>query len=158
MLYEQKKEYKKAAMFWKERVALGIPDDPWVKKAEARLVKLRELVPDLQEEYLQQEADDLSLEIYSKKRNETLLQDAKKLYKESEYQQAIETLNLLLSYNPANKQELLDLKEEIQTEAEVAAMEDSFQDVMNYYRQDNLHRAQNKLDNIAAEITSGLKK
>ncbi|MCM8799725.1 MAG: tetratricopeptide repeat protein [Candidatus Omnitrophica bacterium] len=52
-LYEAKGDLKKAVEFWKKRVALGFPDDPWTKKALEHLENIalidKELAKELQE-------------------------------------------------------------------------------------------------------------
>lgn len=37
LLYESKRDLSKAAYYWKQRMELGDPDDPWTIKAEKRL-------------------------------------------------------------------------------------------------------------------------
>ncbi|MBU1871507.1 MAG: tetratricopeptide repeat protein, partial [Candidatus Omnitrophica bacterium] len=89
MLYEQRQEYSKAAEFWKKRVELGKPDDPWTMKAKQRLIELREAVPELKQEYLRQQsqalAEELSIKRQEKRIRELteankLLEDAKHFY------------------------------------------------------------------------------
>jgi tetratricopeptide (TPR) repeat protein len=219
MLYEKKKEYVRAAKFWKKRIELGSPGDVWVKKAEERLVALREFVPELKQEYLRQQAAELAQELANKKRNERLkelaeinrlyneakilyenaeyekalncvnlalnlnpnnkeellsfrdeiekkariakinrlINEAKRLYQNAEYKKAIECIDLALSLNPANKQELLSFRDEIEKKARIAEMENYFQNAMRYYQKDDLQEAKRELEKISAEITSSLK-
>ena len=41
LLYESQRQLEKAAYYWKQRVELGNPDDPWTLKAQQRLEDIR---------------------------------------------------------------------------------------------------------------------
>lgn len=63
-LYENKRELEKAAIYWKKRVELGNPDDPWTLKAQQRLDDVRlALSRDPALEARQREAVDLVREV-----------------------------------------------------------------------------------------------
>mgnify|MGYP000663302483 FL=1 len=208
MLYEKKKEYVSAARFWKKRIELGPPEDVWVKKAQERLVALREFVPELLAEevaemkknkrlkelaeinrlyseakILYENAEyekalncvNLALNLNPNNKEELLsfrdevekkarlakinrlINEAKRLYQNAEYKKAIDYIDVALSLNPANKQELLNFREEIQKKAHIAEMENYFQNAMRYYQKDDLQEAKRELEKISAEITSSLK-
>ena len=122
MLYEQKQDYKRAASFWKKRIELGIPGDVWTEEAIGRLGALRRTSPALREEYVKEEARQLAREISLKKRIERLgnieeadrlYEQAKTLYQNGEYEEALNIIGLGLSLNPENKEEFLRIKNEI---------------------------------------------
>lgn len=169
MLCEEKEEYIRAAKYWKKRIELGRPDDVWRKKAEERLVALREFVPELRQEYFMQIAKELAQELATNKRNQRLKElaeinrlynEAKLLYQNAEYEKALNCVRLALNLNPESKDkaELLSFREELDKLACVAQMERNFQNAMNYYRKDNLPAAKREIDKISAEITPNLKK
>lgn len=58
-LYEEKGELRKATGYWKKRIAIGDPNDPWTKKAKERLQNIGILVEDIGYELRQQEMADL---------------------------------------------------------------------------------------------------
>ncbi len=208
ILCEKKKEYVRAAKFWKKRIELGSPGDVWVKKAEERLVALREFVPELLAEevaemkrkqrlkelaeinrlyseakILYENAEyekalnclNLALNLNPNNKEELLsfrdevekkarfakinrlINEAKRLYQNAEYKKAIDCIDVALSLSPANKQELLSFREEIEKKAHIAEMENYFQNAMRYYQKDDLQEAKRELEKISAEITSSLK-
>jgi tetratricopeptide (TPR) repeat protein len=122
MLCEQKGDYKRAATFWKKRIKLGNLDEAWTEKAKARLEAVRRAVPELRQEYLQDEAAELARELSIKKQARRLkdlaearrlFDDAKRLYQNAEYEKALNSVNLALSLNLEDNEDLLRLKEEI---------------------------------------------
>ncbi len=85
-----------------------------------------------------------------------LFDEARSLYKNTEYEKALNSVNLALSLNPEDegKESLLRLKDEIEKGARIAQMETHFQNAMRYYQQDRLQEAAQELDKITTEITS----
>ncbi|MFH1578334.1 MAG: tetratricopeptide repeat protein [Candidatus Omnitrophota bacterium] len=112
MFYEQKKDFARAVSFWKKRIELGAADDPWVEKAKQRLRVLVQFEPELQEEFLRQEAAKLSKDIESKKKIERLgelaeveklTRDAKTAFESEDYEKSLSSINLALIVFPQDK-------------------------------------------------------
>lgn len=67
-LYENKRDLEKAVYYWKKRVELGDPDDPWTLKAQQRLDDVRlSMSRDPALEFRQREAADLVREVSESK-------------------------------------------------------------------------------------------
>ena len=69
-LYEKKGNLLKAALYWQRRIENGLPDDIWTIKAKDNLKRLSAISPVVRDMYLQDEAEQFSLEIAQKKINE----------------------------------------------------------------------------------------
>ncbi|MBL7151769.1 MAG: tetratricopeptide repeat protein [Candidatus Omnitrophica bacterium] len=68
LIYEQEPDLEKAAYYWKKRVELGTPDDPWTIKAKRRLEDINPvLLVDPVRELLEQETIRLSREVRAEK-------------------------------------------------------------------------------------------
>jgi tetratricopeptide (TPR) repeat protein len=230
MLYKQKKDYRRAIEFWEKRVQLGGIDEAWLAKAQERIELLRQVVPELRQEYLKQEAERFARELSEKQKAKRLKElaearrlfsEARELYQKTEYEKALNSINLALALNTEDNELVLRLKDEINTklveqerkariakvnslfdearelyqkteyekalnsinlalalnieddeplitlkneinakiieqkkQARIAQMERYFKSAMTHYQQDNLEEAQRELDKIATEITS----
>lgn len=58
-LYEEQGDLRRAAGFWKKRIELGDPNDPWTQKAILRLQNIGMLIEDIGWEIKQQQIQDL---------------------------------------------------------------------------------------------------
>jgi len=68
LLYEGQRDLETAAFYWEKRAKLGMPDDPWTKKARARLNDIRLVLSDKPfEEAQEQEVVDLMRNVSSRK-------------------------------------------------------------------------------------------
>ncbi|MFH1338233.1 MAG: tetratricopeptide repeat protein [Candidatus Omnitrophota bacterium] len=155
MLYEKNKEYVSAARFWKKRIELGPPGDVWVKKAQERLVALREFVPELKQEYLKAQAAELAEELAVKRREERLKElaeinrlynEAKNLYQSGEYEKALNSVNLALNLNPTNKEELLSFRDEVEKKARIAKINGLVNEAKRLYQNAEYAKAIDLLD------------
>ncbi|MFC1704224.1 tetratricopeptide repeat protein [Candidatus Omnitrophota bacterium] len=54
-LYEKMQRYSKAVDYWRIRIALANPGDPWIEKADESIRRMAELSPDLRKQLLQEE-------------------------------------------------------------------------------------------------------
>jgi tetratricopeptide (TPR) repeat protein len=163
MLYERRGDYRHAAAFWERRIELGSAGEVWTEKAKQRLEALRRNMPELRQQYIQEEIFKLVQELSSRKRIKRfkdlaeanrLFEEAKALYQNAEYEEALNSVNLALNLDPEDKESVLRLKNEIEKGIRIVQMQTYFKKAMRYFRQDDLQEAEHELDKIATEITS----
>ncbi len=70
-LYEKEADVRRAAFYWKKRIELGGPDDPWVQKAHDNLRRLAELSSELKNELEQEAIEKLQEDMLLRKKAES---------------------------------------------------------------------------------------
>lgn len=191
LLYEAKGDTEKAIVYWRERAKLGLPDDPWTQKAKTRLKDFRQASPEFQQSVLEkdrtkdregkqreQEKEIVALnkmvaeqkklrKQQELKQAESHLGLARNLYNKGEYSKALKELDLVLAFNPKEKN-ALDLKDKIRVKIieqekklkeekkkrDIKNMQAHFETGIKYYQQDNLKAAKEEFSKIEALITS----
>lgn len=66
-LYEEKGNFRKAADYWKKRIKIGDPNDPWTQKAKQRLANIGILCPDIADQLKYEETRKLMKDVSQKK-------------------------------------------------------------------------------------------
>jgi len=122
-LYENKGDYKKAAKYWRQRARLGDTDDPWTKKAKARLLDIGLIDEEIGREVfgreyerqtialMEQVREQKTREKYDpKKKAKSLLKSAREKYRKEDYLDALNDVLAAKQYDNTNKDinELLD--------------------------------------------------
>ena len=121
LFYESQNRQKEAIDYWVKRAKTGAEDDPWKKRAQDRFNELIALHPEIQDKYIAEEsrllidavAEEKRLKkIEEEKKSQELYLSARKLYKNADYQKALEDLDKSLALDPANA-EKLKFKDEV---------------------------------------------
>lgn len=129
-LYEDKGELRKAAYYWKKRIQIGDPNDPWTKKAKEHLQNIGMLIEDIGKQLKQQETVDLikslspekdSLEMKTPeviatqqgKKARLLLNNAEKSYDKGDYAAALKDAVTAEYLDPSNSEEIEKFIEKI---------------------------------------------
>lgn len=171
MLYETKRDLLAASFYWRKRVELGSDNDPWTQKAKKRLDDLIEVIPELKQVVIEQEAIKLSRQLAEAKRiqrEEELkkmkehMELAKKYHNSSDYSKALQEADKVLEIDP-KYQEALVLKDMIKVKmreqekaARINEMKATYENALRLYEQDNPHAAQVEIDRLKALATSPL--
>jgi tetratricopeptide (TPR) repeat protein len=115
LFYEGKRDLDRAAFYWKKRVELGNPDDPWTKRAKDRLNDLAQVSPHYRQMVIESETISLMRKVTQEKlarQREGLKQaaqyyaGAKDLYRDGNYQKAMESIEKSLAITPQDKERL----------------------------------------------------
>lgn len=72
LLYENKRDLQKAFFYWNKRLDLGSPDDPWTQAAVKRMDDIRQVIPSLKQEFIENQAAVLTQQMIERKRIERL--------------------------------------------------------------------------------------
>lgn len=96
-LYEEKGDLRKAATYWKKRIQIGDPNDPWTQKAKQRLRNIGMLVEDIGRQLKRQEAVD------SGGTAQRLFINAKSNYLKGEYAAALKDAVTAQYLDPSNR-------------------------------------------------------
>ena len=126
LLYEERREFGKAAYCWKKRSELGDFNDPWTKKAQKRFEDIRlsfsqNPVKDFEEQDILKLAKDISNEKYILRHDDRALarkhfDNAKSSYAKSNYAKAVKEALDAQYLDPENK-DIMEFIEKVQHRA-----------------------------------------
>lgn len=127
LLYEGKRDLDKAAFYWRKRIQLGKPNDPWTKKARERLKDINLVLSDkpIDENMREQEVVELMREVAiqkailrkdDKELSKSHFEKAKQSYEKKDYATAIKEALDAQQLNPADK-EIKKFIDKVQTRA-----------------------------------------
>ena len=117
--YEEKGNLQEAANYWRKRIQLGDPNDPWTKKAKERLQNIGIIAEDIGSELKREETAELiksvtyekdyledktPIEQMAKKQEKAkkLLRDAKANYAKGEFAAALKEAATAQYFDPSN--------------------------------------------------------
>ena len=125
-LYEERREFGKAAYCWKKRSELGDFNDPWTKKAQKRFEDIRlsfsqNPVKDFKEQEILKLTKDISNEKYILRHNDRALsrkhfENAKASYAKSNYAKAVKEALDAQYLDPEDK-DIMEFIEKVQRRA-----------------------------------------
>jgi len=136
-LYKKRGDYNQAAFYFKKRIEMGNPADPWTDRAKEELSVLGQKIPGLKKWLIEQEAIDLNREMTKKARaafyrrvfiSKEHFKKGQTWQAQKRYREALEEYNLALSLTPdnptyiaaRNKVRMLMTKEEAKGHADMA--------------------------------------
>lgn len=110
-LYQKRGQDQKAAEYFKKRIVLGNPNDPWTIQAKEELSLLSRKLPHIHRWLIQQEASEFNRQLTQQARQDfyrqvlsadNYYQEAMALEKEGKLDQALEQYNRALTLTPAS--------------------------------------------------------
>jgi len=127
LLYEGKRDLDKAAVYWRERIQLGKPNDPWTQKARKRLEDINLVLSDkpIEQDMREQEVVELMRDVAiqkailrkdDKELSKSHFEKAKQSYEKEDYATAIKEALDAQQLNPADK-EIEKFIDKVQTRA-----------------------------------------
>jgi len=159
-LYEKKRQYKKAAFFWKKRSDLGDPREYWTKKAKKNLKELSAFSKDIKEMLIQDEADQLTQEIDDKKTSERIeklarakkhFQNGKKYFEDELYSEAKEQFKKALLLSP-NDPIMLDYYKKAKKLEEEEKVKFHVKEGLKYYERGDMSQARDQFEDLLTVI------
>ncbi len=161
LLYERKKDFQKAALYWKKRRDLGDPNEAWTQKAQERLDALSDILPEIKKELLEKRAAELSKDVILDKRQEELakINQAKEhfeigfvYFQKEQYAAAIEEFKKSLEMAPQDlkTKELLSKAQKFDTENQIKFLSEQG---LKFYQQDDIYSAIQEFNKILSLVS-----